>query len=267
MLSTTILICREFDDFKIGTGQATHANLQEAREKEFAGWLRKKVLLDREGEMDSSIRNLGLQPNKTAVCYGGYEVNGFKFHSETYGQNKSTVNSGVCIRGQSGEDEDQLDYYGVLQEVVGLSYEGGNTVILFRCDWFDIPSGVKEDKERGIVEIKHASRLRYYDPFVLAVQALQVYYLPYASTSADIKNWWVAIKTQKKGKLGVQESGGAFQEEHTVDPNNQSVNPMDLLPSMSTEQEEMASDDDTVGLIINIEQVDEEEDTDPYDMM
>jgi hypothetical protein len=36
---------------------------------------------------------------------------------------------------------------------------------------------------------------------------------------------------------------------------------------MSTEQEEMASDDDTVGLIINIEQVDEEEDTDPYAMM
>jgi hypothetical protein len=215
--------------------------------------------------IDADIRNLGLKPDKQAICYGGYEINGFKFHTETYGQDRSTVNSGVCIKGQSDDnDEAQQDYYGVLQEVVELNYEGGNKVLLFKCYWFDIIHGVRIDEERGIVEVKHASRLRYYDPFVLAVQTIQVYYLPYASTRGDRKNWWVAIKTQKKGKLGLRDGEDVFQEEQTLHPNNQSVNPINLLPTTSTEIEEMESDN-IDRLLINESNLEEEDDDDdPY---
>ena len=76
------------------------------------------------------------------------------------------------------------DYYGLLQEVIELDYDGLNKVVLFRCNWFDITNGVKVDHEHGIVEVKHTSRLKNYEPFVLAAQATQVCYLPYASAKS-----------------------------------------------------------------------------------
>jgi Domain of unknown function (DUF4216) len=133
-----------------------------------------------------------------------YEVNSFIFHTEIYTQNKSTVNSGVCIKGEWDGNDAPQDYYRVLQEVVELQYRGGNKIVLFNCNWFDIINGVRVDQTRGLVEVKHASRLRHYEPLVLACQVIQVYYLPYASTKGDRKNWWVAMKTQRKGKLGVE---------------------------------------------------------------
>jgi hypothetical protein len=210
--------------------------------------------------IDENIRNLGLKPDKQAMCYNGYEINGFKFHTETHSQNKATINSGVCINGQSGDDDTQYDYYGILQEVVELQYEGGNKVVLFKCNWFDIINGVKVDKKRGIVEVRHASRLRYYEPFVLALQAIQVYYLPYASTKGDRKHWWVAMKTQRKGKLGlagVQTNDEVFQEEQSDDL---------ILSTMSDQLPTIESDNYNNDSLINHEFIIEqdEEDDDPY---
>ena len=51
---------------------------------------------------------------------------------------------------------------------------------LFRCNWFDITNGVKKDIKHGIVEIKHASWVKGFEPFILACQAIQVVYIPYA---------------------------------------------------------------------------------------
>lgn len=218
--------------------------------------------------IDENIRNLGLKPDKQAMCYNGYEINGFKFHTETHSQNKATINSGVCINGQSGDDDTQYDYYGILQEVVELQYEGGNKVVLFKCNWFDIINGVKVDKKRGIVEVRHASRLRYYEPFVLALQAIQVYYLPYASTKGDRKHWWVAMKTPKEGRLGVGESAEIFQEDETVQPDDQSIHSTDLLPSISTQLHAMDYDTENGGLTVSTDQFnvtqDEDEENDPH---
>jgi hypothetical protein len=53
----------------------------------------------------------------------------------------------------------------------------------------------------------------------------------------EIKKWWMAMKTQKKGKLGLGDGEEVFQEEQILHPNNQSVNPINLLPTTSTEIE------------------------------
>jgi Domain of unknown function (DUF4216) len=196
----------EFDTFKCNQVIVTYP-LHRIREDEFAYWLKKKVQV--EHECDLHIKNLGLMPDKQTICYHGYQVNGFIFHTEIYTQNKSTVNGGVCIKREWDGNDAPQDYYGVLQEVVELQYRGGNKVVLFNCNGFDIINGVRVDQTHGIVEVKHASRLRHYEPFVLACQAIQAYYLPYASTKGDRKNWWVAMKTQRKEKLGVE----FFQEE------------------------------------------------------
>ena len=43
-------------------------------------------------------------------CYNGYYVNGFKFHTQCYGQYKKTMNSGVYVKGSS-YNENEIDYY------------------------------------------------------------------------------------------------------------------------------------------------------------
>ena len=42
-------------------------------------------------------------------------------------------NSGVLVRGNVNTGN--LDYFGVLIDIIKLSYSGKNNVLLFRCDW------------------------------------------------------------------------------------------------------------------------------------
>jgi hypothetical protein len=44
------------------------------------------------------------------------------------------------------------------------------------------------------VEVKHSSRLRNFEPFVLANQVTQVFYLSYACNKPSLRDWWVVYK-------------------------------------------------------------------------
>ena len=213
-------MCREFDTCMLMTGVATSPDdLPKIRQDGFADWLRKKVLNSRE-DCNEYIRMAGVTPSKLAYFYDGYQVNGYRFHTQTYGQNKVTQSSGVCIKGEWDGNDVPTDYYGVLQEVFELVYDA-HKVVIFRCDWFDILNGVRVDREHGIVEVNHTSRLATYEPFVLAAQATQVCYLPYASNKAERRPWWVAIKTSPKARFrdeGADANIEFYQEERVDNP-------------------------------------------------
>jgi hypothetical protein len=79
-------------------------------------------------------------------------------------------------------------------------------MVLFDCDWFDPNHGTQENKF-VMVEVKHAHRLCGCDPFVLAHQVEQVYYMPYCNTrcycisyststvtSIVFIQWWLQYK-------------------------------------------------------------------------
>ncbi|XP_078152644.1 uncharacterized protein LOC144547837 [Carex rostrata] len=188
----------EFDAVMLNKG-TTPERLWKARQDLFAEWLRQNIIQDL--ECDPYIRRAAMKPLKRVSCYEGYEINGYRYHTESHGQDKCSRNSGVCIKGETESGGTPQDYYGVLEEVIQLTYEGGNKVVLFKCYWFDITNGVKVDCQHGIVEVKHESRLKTYEPFVLACQAVQVSYLPYASMLLERKKWWVAFKTSPKGQF------------------------------------------------------------------
>ena len=98
------------------------------------------------------------------------KVNGYKFCTRT------SSGSGVIIKGTSHDNNS--DYYGQLEEIVKLIYQGGNYVYLFKCIWFDsVGNGVVIDKNR-VVTVDITSRLKSDEIFILASQASQVYYAP-----------------------------------------------------------------------------------------
>ncbi|MQL98052.1 hypothetical protein Taro_030756 [Colocasia esculenta] len=48
--------------------------------------------------IDQRIREISYSPSKVARTYLAFIVNGYRFHTRQYGQNKSTMNSGVYVK-------------------------------------------------------------------------------------------------------------------------------------------------------------------------
>ena len=106
-------------------------------------------------------------------------VNGYKFHTQSRDYNRKSQNSGVVV--YSDHATNLIDYYGKLQEVLEVEYLGENKrVLVFKCEWFkvDDQNGIQIDKESGVTSV-NVSRKWYKDqPYILASQAKQVFYVP-----------------------------------------------------------------------------------------
>jgi hypothetical protein len=138
------------------------------------------------------------KPSILAQSHNGYFVNGYKFHTQKYGKGLVTSNCGVCVRGETYNSEES-DYYGLVDEVLELQYDCNEhqTVVLFKCTWFDNKDGVVVHKNK-LVDVKPTSRLQSDDPFILASQAEQVFYTPYPAMTSDTKNVWAVVKTKAR---------------------------------------------------------------------
>jgi hypothetical protein len=77
--------------------------------------------------------------------------------------------------------------------------------VFFDCDWFDPNQGTREN-EFGMVEVKHAYRLHGCDPFVLAHQVEQVYYMSYPCEKLSV--WWVVYRVNPHEWLHTPDDSG-----------------------------------------------------------
>ncbi|KAK2451521.1 hypothetical protein QL285_010569 [Trifolium repens] len=104
------------------------------------------------------------------------------------------------------------DFYGVIDKIIEVSYnylDYNKAVVLFYCDWYD-PSrrGTKYNPKTNTVDIKMNRRYQPFDPFAIAHNVIQVYYVPYPSTQTDKRGWCAAITTKPMGQIekdGIEE--------------------------------------------------------------
>lgn len=88
------------------------------------------------------------------------------------------------------------EYYGVLEDIYELLYVENNKVYLFKCHWWDVSRlgrGYKVDKY-GYISVNTKSTLRRNEPFVLASQAEQIFYVQDLTES----NWHIVLKTKPR---------------------------------------------------------------------
>ncbi|KAK2415939.1 hypothetical protein QL285_038376 [Trifolium repens] len=110
------------------------------------------------------------------------------------------------------------DFYGVIDKIIEVSYnylDYNKAVVLFYCDWND-PSrrGTKYNSKTNTIDIKMNRRYQPFDPFAIAHNVRQVYYVPYPSTQTDKRDWCAAITTKPRGRIekdGIEEELEPYQ--------------------------------------------------------
>jgi hypothetical protein len=143
--------------------------------------------------------------------YGCYDVNGYRFRSKKYESGRvglTTTNSGVCVT-SFDESNNALEYYGVIEDIIKIEWEGSMKLelVLFDCSWFDpTPNGLRHTEDLGLVEINHTLRLSNFDPFVMASQVTQVYYMSYPCKNKELSPWWVVNHVAPHGCVPMNES-------------------------------------------------------------
>ncbi|XP_057771180.1 uncharacterized protein LOC130990991 [Salvia miltiorrhiza] len=147
-----------------------------------------------------NLMYLSYGPDERVTHYDGCIVNGLRFHTKRHDLNKRTQNYGVVVK--VGDDDSGLqEYYGVLVDIVQVDYLGNHSVTLFYCDWFE-GKAVQKDKY-NYTSVNMSKPWKTNEPYVLATQAEQVYYVN------DIKlgnDWKVVIPAQARSLWNVVEN-------------------------------------------------------------
>ncbi|GKD89730.1 uncharacterized protein Tco_1365237, partial [Tanacetum coccineum] len=198
-------------------------NVNETHDKQFTYWLQQRV---NDCQESSEIRVLSRGP-LSMNRYSGCMVNGYRFHTKIREIDRKTQDSGIVVKGEYGEDI--IDYYGILQEVLEVEYLGENKrVLVFKCDWFKVgdKKGLQVDRESAAISINMSRKWFKDQPYILASQAKQVFYVP------DLKlgKHWYVVESSPPRKLFDVPVHEVYQEHeaHSSVISNYNVEPSSL---------------------------------------
>ncbi|KAF7801054.1 pheromone-processing carboxypeptidase KEX1-like [Senna tora] len=88
-----------------------------------------------------------------------------------------------------------------------------------------VERGWKVD-QHGLVELNYRKRFSKYEPFALAQQAQQVYFVEWASKKRDRNDWWVVCKIQARSMINVPEV--VYQEDEICEQYEASIDDEDV---------------------------------------
>ncbi|KAG6519541.1 hypothetical protein ZIOFF_023035 [Zingiber officinale] len=185
--------------------------IERMHSESFASWFAKHIEdtnLSQDEPISNHLKSLARGPNFIGIRYEKFISNGFRFHTKEVERKRKTQNCGVIVRATTSSyssirDQNpissELDYYGILQNVIELDYEGGRKVILFECDWVSKGKRLKLDED-GFMLANFTNVKRHNEPYILASQAMQVFYV---EDPVDC-NWHVIITTDARGHYKMQ---------------------------------------------------------------
>ncbi|XP_062178571.1 uncharacterized protein LOC133883302 [Phragmites australis] len=208
-----VLIRAEQDASNIGGHASEHIdelkrsnpqNVQRRHKDQFVEWFEREITkLHEEGKVNDLIYALSKGPDHWARVYNRCFINGFLFRTARKENNLSTQNSGVVVKGD--DTTGNIDWYGVITKIMSLDFAMGKEVVLFQCDWYDVPTvnrnqgrGYKKD-QYGIIDVETTQRRYIYDPYILGIQAEQVFYVK------DVKkpNWSIVIRMKPRNLFAI----------------------------------------------------------------
>lgn len=175
-------------------------------------------------DVSHKLKYLSRGPNKIAKRFSGYVINGYRFHTKQRDARRRTQNSGVTLESvtesfASSKDENPITnsvtYYGSITEIIEVDYYGKSKFVLFRCDWFEA-----EDDEYGLVCVYFNKRCSMDDPFVLASQVHQCFYIQ--DPSNENRNYVVKTVPRDLFDMNEQSVSNAHQPYQSKPPDHAS---------------------------------------------
>ncbi|KAL3834135.1 hypothetical protein ACJIZ3_008871 [Penstemon smallii] len=166
----------------------------------FATWFSdyvESLTESRDEQIMEDIKFLARGPTGVGIGYKRYITNGSRFQTKEWESKRKTQNSGVVVSAttssfSSTKDDNpissDLTYYGVLKDIFELDYTGGRKVVLFECDWVSKSKRLKKDDD-GFTLANFKNIKRHNEPFVLASQVKQVFYVE----DPTEKGWHVVV--------------------------------------------------------------------------
>ncbi|XP_060211322.1 uncharacterized protein LOC132638477 isoform X2 [Lycium barbarum] len=91
--------------------------------RQFIEWFKVRVAQLHKGDNSrimEDLLSLSRGPTGYSTHCNGYIVNGYRFHAEDHDINLRIQNCGVVVVGENDKDSENLDYYGVLTDVIEL---------------------------------------------------------------------------------------------------------------------------------------------------
>ena len=136
-------------------------------------------------------------------------INGHRFHTKDRETRKKSQNSGVVV--QADHEGKMIDFYGVLDDIIELSYIGSNKVLIFKCEWWDVGNKKRINVDEFDFVSVNITKTWYKDqPFVLATQVQQVFYVNDIKLGKD---WRVAQRMQPRNIYHVHLPSDVLQNE------------------------------------------------------
>ena len=147
--------------------------------KTFGGWLQTHLINDT--TVEEQLYLLAKAPSSTILTFQGYEINGNTFY--TTDQDKKSTNQNSGVRFDATNNNGKKDtYYGYIEQIWELDYGPSFKVPLFRCKWFNLKGGVNVDPKYGMTTVDLKNLGYDTEPFVLANEVAQVFYVKDMST-------------------------------------------------------------------------------------
>ncbi|KAL0344273.1 UNVERIFIED_CONTAM: hypothetical protein Sangu_1314700 [Sesamum angustifolium] len=133
------------------------------------------------------------------TLFHAYFVNGYNFPTERHNTGKSTMNCRVCVKSSLYTDEEN-NFYGVIKEIIQLTYPliPNLHIMLFKCRWVDPVRGMQVHPSYHLVDVNFKKLYQKDDPFILAQQAVQVYFTEYPSMKRDKVDWMAVRKIKAR---------------------------------------------------------------------
>ncbi|KAG8382392.1 hypothetical protein BUALT_Bualt05G0072600 [Buddleja alternifolia] len=169
--------------------------------------------------VSNELRALAQGPNPVWRRYRGFIVNGFRFHVKKFEKRRRTQNSGLVVTAQTSSYASRNDanpivgdvtYYGMLKDIIELDYFEGGKIVLFECDWVS-PGRAQKQDETGFTLANFSRSRQHNEPFVLASQAQQIFYIE----DPIEKGWHVVMRAKAMDSFDMDPilslDGGTFQ--------------------------------------------------------
>ncbi|CAM8878283.1 unnamed protein product [Rhodiola kirilowii] len=189
----------------------TEQQIYDALLKEFPEWLNSHIWeLGETIGLPQWIHYLSGGFQSDDACSATYKVNNYTFHIESHSEGRNTVNSHVYMKGTEG-----THYYGVIEEIIHMRCRSNHriNVVLFKCRWYD-PQFVRSYSSNGVVIVNTHRPYPHYDPYILAQQAVQVYYVTFPGLAGQNNQGWVAICPVKPtNAIDMEVANVPFQDE------------------------------------------------------